>query len=123
MKSTKGAERREPANMLRWWIWTMYQRWFGMGAWGGGVNEQEQRPSEISETPTLKCGDKIYFTRTEFMGRMTPCYISKVDPKGRIAINTTTMDPLGPDNIIKKHGYPLWMMVKKFRLIEGEFTK
>ena len=54
---------------------------------------------------------------------MTPCYISKVDPEGRIAINTTTMDPLGPDNIIKKHGYPLWMMVNKFKLIEGELTK
>ena len=57
------------------------------------------------------------------MGRMTPCYISKVNLKGSIAINTTTMDQLGPDKIIKKYGYPLWRTVNKFELIEGELTK
>ena len=54
---------------------------------------------------------------------MTPCYISKINLRGSIAISTTTMDQLGPDKIIKKYGYPLWMMVNKFELIEGELTK
>jgi hypothetical protein len=33
------------------------------------------------------------------------------------------MDQLGPDKIIKKDGHPVWMMVTKFELIEGELTK